>query len=314
MSKYLGGHFRNVVSNFLNPNPKDVNGTENESYFFYQRELFLMIQSIFDIENLPPNWNKEYILDKLFRIGYMAIVSTDLGVLCLDGGYYGINVYKMPTHVNVANPVIGNLERTIGIDGELLYFNYSMDGYPNLYPLVKRYAVLLSQCDGSLNTNLINSRLAHVFMTNNKANMETAKKVYDDISNGKPAVFINKNNIDGQVFDDVLFGNVKNVFIGKELLDTKRTIRNEFLTEIGINNVNTDKKERLITQEAEANEGERLSLVSLWLRTLNSCLDNAKETFKGELGDVKFVFNKDVIKSYQTEMKGADDNEPNQRD
>lgn len=306
MSKYLNGKFRNLVNEFLTPNPKDVEGLNNSSFMYYQDELFMMIQSVFDIENCPDIWDKTYILDNLIRVGYMPIVSTDLGALILYGGYSGINIYNKPTNVIVANPVLGTIERTIGVDGELLYLSYTNGHYVSLFPLVKRYAILLAQCDGSINTNLMNSRLAHVFMASNKANAETAKYIYDEITKGNPAVFLNKERISGELFDDVLFGNVKNVYIGTELQDTKRTIRNEFLTTIGINNVNTDKKERLISDEANANNGERMSLVSLWLRTMNEQLDKAKEIMDID-NNVRFVLNNDVIEKYQEELRGVED-------
>ena len=169
---------------------------------------------------------------------------------------------------------------------------------------MKRYALLLAQCDASLNTNLINSRLAHIFKADSKAQMETMKKLYDDVSMGKPAVFLTDNKL-GEDYSSTLFGNVKNVFIGQELLDVKRTIKCEFLTSIGINNANTDKRERLNSDEVNANNGEVLTLINLWEKTLNSCMYEATKIFP-ELSNVRFKINETVVKNYQRYVNGGD--------
>lgn len=306
MSK-LGRRFQNLVNGFLTPEPKDVEGLNNSSYMFYQVQLFSMLQSLFTIENIPDSWQEQYILDSLFRNGYMVIARTRLGVLCLEGGYTGINVYQMPTRWNIANPVLQIDNGKIGVDGTLLYFNYYNHAFVSAFPLVKRYALLLAQCDASLNTNLINSRLAHIFKADSKAQMETMKKLYDDVSMGKPAVFLTDNKL-GEDYSSTLFGNVKNVFIGQELLDVKRTIKCEFLTSIGINNANTDKRERLNSDEVNANNGEVLSLINLWEKTLNSCMEEATKIFP-ELSNVRFKINETVVKNYQRYINGGGNNE-----
>ena len=42
-------------------------------------------------------------------------------------------------------------------------------------------------------------------------------------------------------------------FMGNELMDYKKSVENELLTFLGQNNLPTDKKERLITDEANSN-------------------------------------------------------------
>ena len=49
---------------------------------------------------------------------------------------------------------------------------------------------------------------------------------------------------------------VKNSYVADLIQNEKRSIMNEFLTAIGVNNVATEKKERLVTDEANANNEE----------------------------------------------------------
>jgi hypothetical protein len=90
-------------------------------------------------------------------------------------------------------------------------------------------------------------------MAESKSQAETMKKMFDEISSGHPAVFVNENAVNPAKF---FFNNVKQNFVGEELQTVKRSIINEFLTEIGINNANTDKRERLNSDEVNANNSE----------------------------------------------------------
>lgn len=52
-----------------------------------------------------------------------------------------------------------------------------------------------------------------------------------------------------------------------------------FDTAIGIPNANTDKKERLITDEVNANNTETRTLADLWLETLNTGVKQTNDMF-----------------------------------
>lgn len=292
-SKEIG--YYDLVSNFLRPKPKDVNGLDNSSYFYYRRQLFLKIYSLFDFKNYPDYWDIDYFKNVLFSDGFIGVVDYNGGPWALKCGFSGINPYNNPTEIMIANPVLGNFNRTIGKDGELIYFNRVDGMYIGLEPLVKRYALLLSQCDGSINTTLMNSRVRHVFEGTNDAEVQTYKKMYDEVSQGKPAVFLKKGKTDLKE-SNFNFLNVKNTYIGNDIMLTKRTIMNEFLTEIGINNRNTDKRERLTTDEVAVNDSETAANVILWLDTMRRQLDKVNKLFNT---NITVELNKHVVKGSQ---------------
>lgn len=292
--------YQNLVSNYFTVNPKNVEGLNNTSYFYYRNQLYLKIFSLFTFENLPNTWDIDYLRDNLFRNGIMACVEKDGVNYCLSCGYSGINVYNKPTKVMISNTVLGTFERTIHEDCELLYINYLNGHFLSCERIVNRYALLLAQCDGSLNVNLINSRVAHVFIGESDAQIKSYKKMYDEISNGKPCTFI-KNSKNGTPLDnsklDVL--NVKNTYVANDILLTKRTIMNEFLTEIGINNANTNKRERLVTDEVNANDEETNALLMLWKDTMSQCFDRINAMFNT---NIKVKVNENVIKRLKEEV------------
>lgn len=292
----------NKYIKYMTREPKSVEGLNNTSYFYYYDKLMKMIYTIFKFDNVPPYWNMPYFKEKLFNRGVLAVVDTSAGVLPLECSYDGINIWGMPVYFNINNVVLGNLRGKIGEDGELIYFSVVENTYKSMVQLVDRYASLLANIDGSLNTTLINSRMAQVFEASSNSQLKVMEKVYDQISNGKPAVFVRKNG--EEPFEHAIFNNVKNTYIGNDLIITKQSIFNEFKSEIGINNSNTQKKERLITSEVENNKEELNSNIYEWYYNLTDCINKVNAMFNL---NISVSFNENVV-NVKGETKEVVDN------
>ena len=102
------------------------------------------------------------------------------------------------------------------------------------------------------------------------------KKMYDESAMGNPAVFMRG---DPTFRDQFMFNNVKQNFVGADLQDLKSRIMDEFLSEIGIKNTNTEKRERLVTYEAESREEETRSGIAHWIETVNLGLADANRLY-----------------------------------
>lgn len=271
------------MANFLKISPKEVEGVKNSSYFYYRQQLLLKVYSIFKFTGVPDHWDINYFKEVLFNRGYIAVVKFNDQAWRLEAGVTGYNAFNNPTGVIVANPVLGNFEREIGTDAELVYFNRIFGRYYPVNDLITRYAVLLRQCDASLNATLMNSRVRHVFTGTTDAEVQSYKKMYDEVSSGKPAVFLKKGRSELNE-GNFNFLNVRNTYIGNDILLTKRSIMNEFLTEIGIANANTDKRERLTTDEVNVNNAETEAAVVLWYNTISECLKRVNKMFGLNIG------------------------------
>lgn len=258
---------------FLRQSPKAVDGVFNESALFYREKLLRKLSSLFELTGAPESWDIDYFWTTLLCRGYIGITDTELGILPLECGYSGINVFRHPTTLIFTNPVLHDFQRTIDVDGILMKLQFN---YLGVLPLVQRYATFLAECDSSLSVGLMNSKVTLIAMASNKQQANSMKKMYDQISSGEPAVFVN-NDIGNPA--NFYFNRVKENFIGQELLIVKRGIMNEFLTEIGINNANTDKRERLVADEVNANNEEIKINIADWLYNLQEGVDKANKMF-----------------------------------
>ena len=267
----------------INPKKVDPNST---TFNFYVRTLFRKAMSIYDFKNIPDNWDLDYMISVLLSQGFVTITDTALGVIPLHCGVSGINVYNHPTKVIIANPVLGNLERTIDEDCALVKISYD---YRGIMDIVYRYATLLSECDSSISVNLMNSKVTFIGLVESKQQANSMKLMFDKITSGEPAVYVKGSQINA---DQILYNHVKENFVADTIQLLKRKIMSEFLTEIGVNNANTDKKERLITDEANANNSEIQLNAGYWLENIREGLKKANELYNLNISvSLKNTFN-----------------------
>lgn len=256
--------------------PKNVEGVHNGLTSYYLNRLYKMLVSRFTFDNVPDTFDTA-VLNSVFVTGVLGVFDSGQGIYCLPCATYGIDVYDNPTKFSIANHHIIKTDYTIGINGELIYIDRFKGMFSSAYPLLLHYAVQLATLDQSLNTALINSRVAFMFRASNNQELQSYKLMYDEISQGKPAVFLKKGMDDDG--SSVLFNNVQNMYVGNELLLTKRQLMNEYLTVIGINNANTDKRERLNADEVHANDIELGTTIHNWLNSLKESIDKVNHLF-----------------------------------
>lgn len=257
---------------FFQSSPKDVEAQINTSTIFYKERMLRKIFELFSF-TVPEEWDLDYFRQHLFLDGYVGVTDTALGILALKCAASGYNVFERPTKLIFANPVLGNFDRTIGTDCEVIRLQYNWLG---IVPILDKYAYLLAMCDSAVSVNLMNSKVAFIATAEGKAAAETIKTAYQQISEGNPFVCMSKDSVDSISWELL---NVKNTFIGNDVSLLKQTIWNEFLTEIGIPNFNRDKRERMITDEVNANNTETAFSMSHWLETIRAGMDRANKMF-----------------------------------
>lgn len=259
----------NLERTFYRMSPKSVEGQWNAGNIYYREWMLKKILSRFELVGAPDEWDMQYFWTHLFLDGAISIIDTTLGVIPVRCGYSGINVWDRPTTIIIANHVLGSFERTIGKNGALIHLQYN---YLGVEPILARYSELLASCDSALAVNLMNSKVAFIGFVDDKAQASTMQKMYDKISEGEPAVFVRKNQVNPENF---IFANVKQSFIADDIQLVRRKLVNDFLSDIGINNANLDKRERLNTEEVNANNEEVRFNVLNWLDCVQEGLDVA---------------------------------------
>ena len=275
----------NFISNYYKMAPKSVEGIENAQTARYYTELLELVNSCFIFSGIPDTVDENMMREIFISYTPLCIFDSQTqGILCLPAAFSGQDVYYRPTQFTISNPAVtyhGDLYWSEyspdGASGVLIYINRYRSYFDNLHHTLLRYAEKLAQIDRSINVNLMNSAVAMVFRASSDAELKSFQEMYDAITHGKPAVFQRKGRYDDGEW--AIFNNVRNTFIVPDLLHARRTIINEFLNFIGINTANTDKRERLNSDEVHANDGERFGHISEWKRNMEECFQRANKRF-----------------------------------
>lgn len=262
--------------------PTDVSGLENITTSYYFNYLLRLVKGIFEVK-MPDYWDSDFLLDTLLLDGVIGIFENNSEPLAMNCHPFGVNMYYKPTSFNIANPVLGSFTKTIGIDGELIYLE-ELPGvnsqFKTIRPLLTKYAYQLAACDKCIDQSLMNSGVAAIFSASSKKAAESYRAMYDDISMGKPAVFVDEElNLTSPNSRNLQYTPAKDNFVCDKVQIEKRCIIEEFLTAIGVNNANTSKRERLNTDEVNSNNDECYIATAVWKRNLKETTDKAKKLF-----------------------------------
>ena len=268
----------NVLESAILP---PVKGLNNLTALYYRKYLFQKTLSVFKW-NIPSTWNRDYFLYILFGYGFISIIDSadsGFGVIPQRCGIYGYNVFFAPNRIRVSNPLLPNVsELQIGTECAVLKVNAN---YTGILDIIDYYAVKLAMVSADIESNLINSKLSYVFFTKNQTGAQSVKKLYDQISQGNPAVVLDKNlqAEDGSKTWETFQQNLSQNYIVSDLLEDMRKIENDFCTKIGIPTTNTEKRERMSEVEVTRNNIETESLSIGWLERLKDGVETANEIF-----------------------------------
>lgn len=259
--------------------PSEINIRNTNLFAYYQKYLLQKLISVFEWK-LPETWARNYFLYTLYCWGFLAILDTNkYGVIPQQCAISGYNVFYQPTKIVVTNPAIrGHIERKIDVDSVLLKLQ---PDYGSAIDIVNYFAEQMTLTSEAASVNIINSKLAYVFGAENKAAAESFKKLYDNIAAGEPATFIDKTLFreDGKPNWMTFAQNLKENYIAGDLLQDLQKWEYRFDTIIGIPNSNTEKRERLIVDEVNANNQEVRAVSEIWLEELQYGLEKARKMF-----------------------------------
>lgn len=259
--------------------PSTSHATQSVLSRFFQRYLLQEAIGVYKW-NMPRTWARDYFLYTLYTNGFIAIIETDkYGVIPQHCSLNGYDVFYRPTNAVIANPLLrGILQPRIGSQCAIIKLQ---PDYGGVMDLVTKYADIMAMTMQTAGCNIEASKLAYVFTAENKAGAEAFKKMFDKIASGEPMVVQDAKlkKADGNSAWEMFSNNLRNNYIAGDLLVDLQKWRNMFCTEIGIPNANTEKKERMLTDEVNANNQETFTKADMWLQEIKEGIEQAKKLF-----------------------------------
>jgi len=270
------------------------------TYAYWQRSLFQRAISTIDFKGLPDGWDasvRDFFYWCIFAYGYIGVFDTDkFGLSFQPGALYGFDFYYQPTEFIVANP---KLNQHFKIHEECELIKLTPD-YRGIWDIISYYAMLLSALDSGINMSIVNNKFAYLMGAKNKAAAETLKKIFDKIASGDPAVIFDQSLLqqDPQSKEEpwsfLERSNLKQSYLTTDQLMDRSTLLSSFDAEIGIRSLPYNKKERLVTAEAESREQDSTARLMVWKATLDSSIKLVNDMFGTNISAVLTYDDKEV--------------------
>ena len=296
-------HLENLYNSTRSPSSVHCQNTALVRY--YAKYLLEKVISVFEFSGIPETWPLNYFQYTLFGYGHIAILDNEkYGLICQDCHPYGFDLYYQPSHVTIANPLI--VDKNIYKIGEECELIKLQPNYTGVMDIVTTYADLMALCLETAGINLLNSKLSFVFFAENRTMAEGFKKTYDKYASGEPMMVIDKNMraADGSPTWESFTQNVGQNYIVGNILDDMKKIIDQFNTDIGIPNANTYKRERMITDEVNANNIDTQSKIALWLETMRRDIAKVNSRYGLNIA-VRYRFDKEAEEVMEVDENAA---------
>lgn len=266
-------------------------GTKNSIAFnHYYRRLTELSISMFEWKNLPDTIDERYMELVLFGDGYCVFFRDEaigeLAMRCMIGGV--MNIYSIPTQrVAFAN---NNYHRELTEDNSVLIFNNML--HTNCVNDISMFADRLGKLDRIIDINA-NAQKTPILITCPESQRLTMKNMYMKYDGNQPFIF-GDNNLNPNGFKVL---NTEAPYLCRDLYELKTQYWNEALTYLGISNINSQKRERMITDEVARNQGGTVA-------SRYSRLEMRRKACR----EINKMFNLDIWCDYREDFQLFDDN------
>lgn len=274
----------NVYNSLFSPSTVHCRNTGLVQYI--SRYLLNKVLGTYELTGLPDHWYKNFVQYVLFCSGFFAVLNTDKwGIIPQNCTLGGFDVQYQPQYAIITNPHFRKTyELFIGEDCEVIRL---LPDYKGILDIVALYADMMALALETAGVNLVNSKFSYVFGADSDTQAQTFKKMYDNIQSGDPAAFVAKKDLydmNGNPRWMLFVQNVGQNYITDKVLNDLATIENQFNTKMGIPNANTQKRERLITDEVNANNSDTKSIPELIIENVTETMQKANDMFGLNLG------------------------------
>ena len=246
----------------------------SETYFDYVERFKKICLSMFEWVNLPESMNARYLEECLYYKGQASLLKDELygfiNTQCASNGY--LNIYGLPTSLNCYSYQYNSIRNLYtGLDGRedkdcVLVMN-NWQRIPTA-STIELFCQRLAEAEMTAQVN-IKAQKTPVLIVVDENQRLMMENLYSQYDGNRPFIFGDKNQVGDGVVKSISTGAE---FIADKIMDYKKQIWNEALQFLGINTLQTEKKERLITDEASSNnELINLNLQSMLIPRQEAC-------------------------------------------
>lgn len=261
------------------------------TYVDYLERFKRICLSMFEWRNLPKSMNAQWLERCLYYDGKATLLKDKkygfINTRCASDG--SLNIYGFPTSLNCYSfdyhsfrklytgliPNLTKAQKEQWEYWECILVQNNWDRIPTAGSM-ELFALRLYEADRTCDVN-IKAQKTPVMLVVDEQQRLMMENLYSQYEGNKPFIFGDKKQLSGDVLRSI---NTGAPFVADKVMDYKKEIWNEALTFLGINNIMVDKKERLVSDEANSNN----ELINLNLQSFLAPRQEACRQFNEKFG------------------------------
>ena len=222
---------------------------QTTTYNFYHDYLCLLLIHRFKWDNLPKTMNRRFLETQLLNRGSISVFEHEVGgMLCLPYSQMGLlNVYGEPLNWRIHSANGRFFTQRNASNSVIMWDNFLRNVNT---PYIHNFAQRLADIDTSVQVNMKAQKTPILILCDESQRLSVVN-MYEQYEGNRPVIQGTKG------LDLIDFKVLKTdaPYVADKLLLDKQKIWQEIITFFGFNNANSDKKERLVSDEVNANNG-----------------------------------------------------------
>lgn len=223
-----------------------------DTYTYWYARLVEIAIAGFEWKNLPPEIDPRFLeMILCFDGKALFYFDDDLGeyVALQFFNSSTLDIYREPFKRTAFSPAVNFRHKALDESESVIIWNNGLH-LPEILPL-RLYARRIAECERTIDVNIKGQKTPKIIRSTNEERL-TLENLFKKYDGNIPFIFGSKNLADMQ---DITVLDTTVPYIADKVQILKRQLFAEALTYFGIENANTEKKERLVSDEVASNFG-----------------------------------------------------------